>query len=59
LRFQEDALDAYCRNEMPEYMWPRVVWAMESFPLTGSGKPDRCEIQRLYVEHNQETGTAA
>lgn len=57
--FREDALDAYCRNEMPEYMWPRVVWPMESFPLTSSGKPDRCEIQRLYVEHNQNTGTAA
>jgi len=58
-RFREDALDDYCRNEMPEYMWPRVVWAMDAFPLTSSGKPDRCEIQRIYGEHNQSTGTAA
>jgi amino acid adenylation domain-containing protein len=58
-RFHEAALDVFCRNEMPEYMWPRVVWAMEAFPLTSSGKPDRCEIQRIYGEHNQSTGTAA
>jgi amino acid adenylation domain-containing protein len=58
-RFRADALDAYCRDEMPEYMWPRVVWAMESFPLTNTGKPDRCEIQRIYGGHHQSTGTAA
>lgn len=57
-QFRKEALEEFCRNEMPEYMRPRVFWAMTEFPLTSSGKPDRCEIERLYVEH-QHTGTAA
>jgi amino acid adenylation domain-containing protein len=56
--FREDTLEEFCRNEMPEYMQPRVFWAMTEFPLTSSGKPDRCEIERLYVAHRQNAGTA-
>ena len=58
-RFREETLAEFCRNEMPEYMQPRVFWAMTEFPLTSSGKPDRCEIERLYVARNQNAGTAA
>ena len=57
-RFSTDALEEFCRNEMPEYMQPRVFWTMTEFPLTSSGKPDRCEIERLYDEH-QHAGTPA
>lgn len=57
--FREETLAEFCRNEMPEYMQPRVLWAMREFPLTSSGKPDRCEIERLYVARIQNAGTAA
>jgi acyl-coenzyme A synthetase/AMP-(fatty) acid ligase len=56
--FQERTLAEFCRNEMPEYMQPRVFWAMAAFPQTSSGKPDRCEIERLYVAHHQNAATA-
>lgn len=56
--FREATLEEFCRNEMPEYMQPRVFWAMAEFPLTSSGKPDRCEIERLYVAQHQNSGTA-
>ena len=57
--FRQETLEAFCRNEMPEYMQPRMFWAMTEFPLTSSGKPDRCEIERLYVAQHQNAGTAA
>ena len=57
--FRKDALAEFCRNEMPEYMQPRVFWELREFPLTSSGKPDRCEIERLYVERHHNAGTAA
>jgi amino acid adenylation domain-containing protein len=49
--FQVEALQEFWRREMPEYMWPRHVWAVPTFPLTSSGKPDRTAIRQLYVEH--------
>ena len=58
-QFCKEALEEFCRNAMPEYMQPRVFWPMTAFPLTSSGKPDRCEIERLYVEHHQRAGAAA
>ncbi len=57
--FRQETLEAFCRNEMPEYMQPRVFWAMSEFPLTSSGKPDRCEIERRYVAQHHNAGTAA
>ena len=57
--FHQPALEEFCRNEMPEYMQPRVFWAMHEFPLTTSGKPDRRAIERMYVEHHHNAGTAA
>ena len=47
----ERALDAFCREAMPDYMWPRHIWALPAFPLTSSGKPDRCAIRSMYGEH--------
>jgi acyl-CoA ligase (AMP-forming) (exosortase A-associated) len=58
-RFCEVALQEFCKNEMPEYMWPHVVWTQPAFPLTTSGKPDRCRIEEMYVEHCQAAATAA
>jgi amino acid adenylation domain-containing protein len=58
-QFRQEVLDEFCRNEMPEYMQPRVFWTMTEFPQTSSGKPDRCEIERRYVEQHQDAGTAA
>ena len=56
--FQADALRDFWRREMPEYMWPQDVWALATFPLTSSGKPDRTAIRQLYVEHHPQTETA-
>ena len=57
--FREDVLSEFCRDALPEYMQPRVFWPMTEFPLTGSGKPDRCEIERQYVAHHQRAATAS
>ena len=57
--FTAQSLEACCRRDMPEYMWPRAVWPLPAFPLTSSGKPDRCRIRQLYVEHVERAGTAA
>jgi amino acid adenylation domain-containing protein len=57
-RFCQETLEEFCRNEMPEYMSPRVIWSLDAFPLTSSGKPDRCLIQQMYVDHAHTTGIA-
>jgi amino acid adenylation domain-containing protein len=57
--FCEEMLEEFCRNAMPEYMQPRTFWAMKEFPLTSSGKPDRCEIERQYVAHHRHPATAS
>ena len=57
--FREDALSDFCRQAMPEYMQPRVVWTLTEFPLTSSGKPDRREIERQYVERHQHAAAAS
>ena len=57
-RFREEALDEFCKKEMPEYMWPRVIWRLDAFPLTTSGKPDRCRIQQMYDEYCESARTA-
>jgi|SoiMethySBSTD1v2_1073268.scaffolds.fasta_scaffold00816_27 amino acid adenylation domain-containing protein len=57
--FREEMLEEFCRNAMPEYMQPRTFWTMREFPLTSSGKPDRCEIERQYVAHHRHPATAS
>jgi acyl-CoA ligase (AMP-forming) (exosortase A-associated) len=58
-QFREEMLADFCKREMPEYMRPHRIWRLDAMPLTSSGKPDRCSIQQLYVQHRQSTGTAA
>ncbi|HSL20189.1 MAG TPA: AMP-binding protein [Vicinamibacterales bacterium] len=57
--FDEGTLEEFCREAMPEYMWPREIWALPAFPLTSSGKPDRVAIRQLYGEHTGSPGTSA
>jgi acyl-CoA ligase (AMP-forming) (exosortase A-associated) len=57
--FRSELLQTFCRAEMPEYMWPRVIWPVADFPLTSSGKPDRGAIRHRYAEYCQSAGIAA
>ena len=57
--FREDALNEFCRQAMPEYMQPRVFWTLAEFPLTSSGKPDRREIERQYVDRHPRPAAAS
>jgi acyl-CoA ligase (AMP-forming) (exosortase A-associated) len=56
--FREEAVQEFCKEEMPEYMRPRVIWRLDEFPLTSSGKPDRRRIQEMYVEWRERAGIA-
>jgi acyl-CoA synthetase (AMP-forming)/AMP-acid ligase II len=63
--FREEALEEFCKREMPEYMWPRIIWRMATFPLTPSGKPDRGKVREMYAQWRERprsvvgtTGTA-
>ena len=46
--FREEALLEYCRRELPEYMKPAVIWRVDEFPQTSSGKPDRPRLKEAY-----------
>ena len=46
--FDERWLIEYGKREMPEYMRPDVVWKLDAFPQTTSGKPDRVRIREMY-----------
>jgi acyl-CoA ligase (AMP-forming) (exosortase A-associated) len=48
--FQEARLHQFCRDAMPEYMQPRVIWCVDQFPLTTSRKPDRPQLRAAYLE---------
>ena len=52
--FSQKELSLYCKANMPEYLRPDVVWQLESFPLTSSGKPDRVRLKEMYTEQNQK-----
>ncbi len=43
----------YGKREMPDYMRPDVVWQLEQFPQTSTGKPDRVRIKEMYVENTK------
>jgi acyl-CoA ligase (AMP-forming) (exosortase A-associated) len=53
-----DALHAFCRKELPEYMWPRAIWPMAEFPLTSTGKPNRPAIGQMYADYARAADTA-
>lgn len=57
--FSEVALEAFCKTEMPEYMVPQVIWRLDGFPLTTSGKPDRSRIRGMYVDRRERSGSVA
>ena len=57
--FTEESLEAFCKQEMPEYMRPHRIWRLDAMPLTSSGKPDRGRICELYAEHRRSTGATA
>lgn len=58
-RFREEAVRAFCRREMPEYLRPDVVWPVDRLPLTTSGKPDRCALKEEYARNAQGAGASA
>ncbi len=51
--FTSAQLIDYGKREMPEYMRPDVVWQLEQFPQTSTGKPDRVRIKELYTEQTK------
>ena len=50
LSFLEKDLHLYCKMQMPEYMRPDILWQLESFPLTSSGKPDRVKLREMFLD---------
>jgi acyl-CoA ligase (AMP-forming) (exosortase A-associated) len=48
--FSQKELILYSKTQMPEYLRPDVLWQLESFPLTSSGKPDRVKLREMYLE---------
>jgi acyl-CoA ligase (AMP-forming) (exosortase A-associated) len=53
--FSQKELILYCKSQMPEYLRPDIIWQLESFPLTSSGKPDRVGLQEMYKERNNKS----
>lgn len=57
--FSVAALEDFCKREMPEYMVPQMIWRLDGFPLTTSGKPDRGTIREMYVDRRERSGSVA
>lgn len=57
--FRQEALAEFCKKEMPEYMRPRAIWLVEEFPLTATGKADRCRIREMFTERHEESRVTA
>jgi len=53
--FSQKELHLYCKMQMPEYMRPDIIWTLERFPETSSGKPDRVRLQEMFKEHNHKS----
>lgn len=47
--FKEKELTLFCRKELPEYLRPGIIWTLEHFPQTSSGKPDRVALKEMYT----------
>jgi acyl-CoA synthetase (AMP-forming)/AMP-acid ligase II len=50
--FSQKELHLYCNMQMPEYMRPDIIWTLERFPETSSGKPDRVRLQEMFKERS-------
>jgi acyl-CoA synthetase (AMP-forming)/AMP-acid ligase II len=46
--FKSEDLIEYSKREMPAYMRPDIVWPLERFPETSSGKPDRVRLKEMF-----------
>jgi acyl-CoA ligase (AMP-forming) (exosortase A-associated) len=53
--FSQKELIQYCKSQMPEYLRPDIIWQLETFPLTSSGKPDRIRLQEMYKERSNKS----
>ena len=53
--FSQKELSIYSKTQMPEYLRPDVIWQLESFPQTSSGKPDRVRLQEMFRERSQKS----
>jgi acyl-CoA synthetase (AMP-forming)/AMP-acid ligase II len=53
--FSEKELHLHCKMQMPEYMRPDIIWTLERFPETSSGKPDRVRLQEMFKERNNKS----
>lgn len=57
--FREEALEEFCRREMPEYMRPRTIWRLKELPLTSTGKVDRGKVREVICNGLEPSRTAA
>jgi len=53
--FRHELLHDFCKREMPPYLRPRVIWCLDDFPLTPTGKPDRVALQKAYVDTHKRS----
>jgi len=51
--FTDADLMEYGRREMPEYMRPDIIWQLERFPETSTGKPDRVRLREMFEAQRQ------
>jgi O-succinylbenzoic acid--CoA ligase len=42
-----NAAAAVCRQVLPRYWQPRLVFTVSNIPLTGTGKPARAEAESM------------
>ncbi|MFB6454149.1 non-ribosomal peptide synthase/polyketide synthase [Chitinophaga sp. Hz27] len=60
--FNKDAIMAYLKSKLPDFMVPPVMIPMESFPLTPNGKIDRKGLpsptSAMLTDHQQDAGPA-
>lgn len=42
-----DEIKDFCRGQVAQYKIPDIVWFVDSFPMTGSGKVRRVELARM------------
>ncbi len=46
--FRSGQVIDYAKREMPDYMRPDVVWTINQFPVTSTGKPDRVRLKEMF-----------
>jgi acyl-CoA ligase (AMP-forming) (exosortase A-associated) len=56
--FRSEDLLQYGKREMPAYMRPDIVWLLERFPETSSGKPDRVRLKEMFAAQRKSPSQA-